>query len=148
MCSAVYSEDGLLYPAKIQEIYGDDSMDYSERKCRIQYLDYLNEEDKYLNELYEYNEEDYAVGNNEEQATESKTNETKTTSVKAPTNTFSSGLQIPPPPPPPMLSSLFNKSSTAEGKASLDDDALYSMLMSWYMSGYHTGYYFGKNSQK
>lgn len=35
-----------------------------------------------------------------------------------------------PPPPPPM------SSDTLE-----DDEALGSMLISWYMSGYHTGYY-------
>lgn len=38
--------------------------------------------------------------------------------------------QMIPPPPPPM------SPDTLE-----DDEALGSMLMSWYMSGYHTGYY-------
>ncbi|XP_046547646.1 survival motor neuron protein 1-like isoform X1 [Haliotis rubra] len=39
----------------------------------------------------------------------------------------------PPPPPPPLMS---------EDVVS-DDEALSSMLISWYMSGYHTGYYQG-----
>lgn len=33
------------------------------------------------------------------------------------------------PPPPPMSADM------------VDDEALGSMLISWYMSGYHTGYY-------
>ncbi|XP_055056052.2 survival motor neuron protein 1 isoform X2 [Misgurnus anguillicaudatus] len=37
-----------------------------------------------------------------------------------------------PPPPPPMSPDAFE-----------DDEALGSMLISWYMSGYHTGYYLG-----
>ncbi|XP_041643654.1 survival motor neuron protein 1 [Cheilinus undulatus] len=36
-----------------------------------------------------------------------------------------------PPPPPPL------------GPDMVDDEALGSMLISWYMSGYHTGYYLG-----
>ena len=35
-----------------------------------------------------------------------------------------------PPPPPPM--------PAAPGS---ENEAMYSMLISWYMSGYHTGYY-------
>ncbi|XP_056601613.1 survival motor neuron protein 1 [Triplophysa dalaica] len=45
---------------------------------------------------------------------------------------FPPGLPMIPPPPPPM------SSDTLE-----DDEALGSMLISWYMSGYHTGYYLG-----
>ncbi|XP_064608117.1 survival of motor neuron protein-like [Liolophura sinensis] len=38
-----------------------------------------------------------------------------------------------PPPPPPMVEDL----------GEVDNEALCSMLLSWYMSGYHTGYYQG-----
>lgn len=41
------------------------------------------------------------------------------------------------PPPPPMISDLCE-----------EDEALGSMLMSWYMSGYHTGYYLGLKQQR
>lgn len=148
LCSAVYSEDGLLYPAKIEEIYGDDSMPYDERKCRIQYLEYLNEEEKFLTELYEYNEDDYAAVYYEEDEEEPAVIKKSTESAKASktepsrASTVFSGLQMPPPPPPPpMMASLLNKA----GDVGADNDALYSMLMSWYMSGYHTGYYFGRS---
>lgn len=47
----------------------------------------------------------------------------------------SSSTAIPPPPPSPF----FMRSGQEEN--SPEEDALASMLMSWYMSGYHTGYY-------
>merc|ERR1712127_517302 len=34
LCTAVYSEDGLIYPATIQEIYNDDKVASEARKCR------------------------------------------------------------------------------------------------------------------
>ena len=44
------------------------------------------------------------------------------------------GLSILPsfPPPPPLVNDDLSES---------ENEALCSMLMSWYMSGYHTGYY-------
>jgi len=125
----VYSEDGLVYPAIIQEIYEDDG----EKKCRIQYVDYLNEEDKYLSELMEYNENEFL----EEQEEESKQAEDKgEKKPKAVIGEFP-GLAIPPPPPPPMFTST----------RATNEDSLYSMLLAWYMSGYQTGYYFAKNGK-
>lgn len=48
---------------------------------------------------------------------------------------FPSSISNPPPPLPfEMLSPNENVSK---------EDALNSMLLSWYMNGYHTGYYFG-----
>ena len=47
-----------------------------------------------------------------------------------------SSSSIPPPPPSPFFMDTGNDSL-----ASSEEDALASMLMSWYMSGYHTGYY-------
>lgn len=112
----------------------------------------MNEEEKYLHELLEYNEADYFTGEEieEDLVTTSCKKELKDNNMKQ-KNTegekkFSpfGELSIPPPPPPPMLGSFLNKS--ADG-VSPDNDALYSMLLSWYMSGYHTGYYFGKTQK-
>ncbi len=135
LCTAVYSEDGLVYPATIQEIYEDDCDDNGEKKCRIQYVDYLNEEDKYLSELMEYNENEFL----EEQEEESKQAEDKgEKKPKAVIGEFP-GLAIPPPPPPPMF--------TSASTGAANEDSLYSMLLAWYMSGYQTGYYFAKNGK-
>ncbi len=132
----MYSEDGLIYPATIQEIYDDNENESSDKKCRIQYLDYLNEEEKYLSELMEYNEADYLETQEEEFVVNDlkkiQKNEKK---FEKATGEFS-GLAIPPPPPPPILN-----------LPGLNEDPLYSMLLSWYMSGYQTGYYFAKNQK-
>lgn len=45
---------------------------------------------------------------------------------------------IPPPPPPPL----------PHGGVPSSEEALASMLMSWYMTGYHTGYYQGLQESK
>ncbi|XP_002733221.2 survival motor neuron protein-like [Saccoglossus kowalevskii] len=47
--------------------------------------------------------------------------------------------RIPPIPPPPPI--------TQDATAG-DEDALFSMLISWYMSGYHTGYYQGLKASR
>jgi survival motor neuron protein len=119
---AIYKEDGLLYKAEIIKIF--------DSKCLIKYLYYLNEEEKFLDELYEVNEE-------EKEQIDQK-NQSKSTEIKSISNNKSSykSLSIPPPPPPP---GLFDPNTLGNNK----DDELYTMLMSWYMSGYHTGYYFG-----
>ncbi|CAE1228542.1 SMN [Acanthosepion pharaonis] len=55
-----------------------------------------------------------------------------------PPSTSPMGLPLIPPPPPPTNNEAMNS-----------NEALCSMLMSWYMSGYHTGYYQGlSHSQK
>lgn len=119
---AIYKEDGLLYKAEIIKIF--------DSKCLIKYLYYLNEEEKFLDELYEVNEE-------EKEQIDQK-NQSKSTEIKSISNNKSSykSLSIPPPPPPP---GLFDPNTLGNNK----DEELYTMLMSWYMSGYHTGYYFG-----
>lgn len=119
LCMAIYSEDGLAYPANILNI-GEDN------KCTVRYLHYLNEEEKSLDELYEnveeVVEEDYKIN----ELTKNITN--KETNIRPP-------MGFLPPPPPIPLPSLDSKVS--------EDDALHSMLISWYMSGYHTGFYYG-----
>lgn len=50
---AVYSEDGLLYPANIIKIIDGDE---ERQKCIVKYLYYFNEEEQFLDELYEYND--------------------------------------------------------------------------------------------
>ena len=118
LCMAIYSEDGLAYPANILSI-GEDN------KCTVRYLHYLNEEEKSLDELYENVEEDDKIN----ELTENTTN--KETNIRPP-------MSFLPPPPPIPLPSLDSKVS--------EDDALHSMLISWYMSGYHTGFYYGLKS--
>ena len=116
LCMAIYSEDGLAYPANILSI-GEDN------KCTVRYLHYLNEEEKSLDELYENVEE---VVEEINKLTENTTN--KETNIRPP-------MGFLPPPPPIPLPSLDSKVT--------QDDALHSMLISWYMSGYHTGFYYG-----
>lgn len=110
LCMAIFSEDGLVYPANIIRIDAD--------KCRVRYLHYLNEEDKQLDELFENSSE--------------KVEECKRESAFSKPAMF---LHPPPPMPIPTVPSL-NSNVT-------EDEALHSMLISWYMSGYHTGFYYG-----
>lgn len=139
LCMAVYSRDGLVYPAKIIKINAaNDSDDEAQKrtKCTVQYLYYLNEEQKYLDELYLYVDSDRTDDKCKNSTTTETTNEPKKTNVSFnPLKNF-----IPPPPMPAMMDM---KSLTGN-----QDDALYSMLISWYMSGFHTGYYMAlKNDQ-
>ena len=53
LCMAIFAEDGLIYPAKIVRIFTDKE---NKEKCIVRYLYYLNEEEKYLDELFEYEE--------------------------------------------------------------------------------------------
>lgn len=121
----------------------------------IQYLEYLNEEEKYLSELMEYNPADFEGLSNEATTETAPVIETTSKKSKDPLETRKytknvdshrfEGFSIPPPPPPPMISTLMNNSKN--DKSVTTDEALHSMLLSWYMSGYHTGYYIGQ-SQK
>ena len=112
----------------------------------IQYLEYLNEEEKCLGELIEYNPADFQTSASEVEAipvteVKSKKSNGYQKQENFDSHTFEK-LSIPPPPPPPMIDS-FMKDFKNVGT----DEALHSMLLSWYMSGYHTGYYMAK-SQK
>lgn len=119
---AIYTQDGLVYPANIINIDGN--------KCTIRYLHYLNEEDKQLDELFEHSEGEKI------EKIESKSQ------YHAQKQPFSSSVFLPPPPPMPI--------PTVPGASSnvTEDEALHSMLISWYMSGYHTGFYYGLKSSR
>uniref|UniRef100_A0A8C9BI21 Survival of motor neuron 2, centromeric n=1 Tax=Phocoena sinus TaxID=42100 RepID=A0A8C9BI21_PHOSS len=157
-CTAIWSEDGCVYPATIA------SIDFKRETCVVIYTGYGNREEQNLSDLLSTTSE---VANNIEQNAQENENESqistdesenssrspvnKPNSIKSKAAPWNSFLPPPPhmpgsclgpgkiiPPPPPMCPD------------SLDDaDALGSMLISWYMSGYHTGYYMGfKQSQK
>ncbi|XP_023585315.1 survival motor neuron protein isoform X2 [Trichechus manatus latirostris] len=161
-CSAIWSEDGCVYPATIA------SVDFKRETCVVVYTGYGNREEQNLSDLLlstfggvsngDQNAQENAQENeNESQiSTDESENSSRSPGNKpnnlkskaAPWNSF-----LPPPPPMPGL-------GVGPGKIipppppicpdSLDDaDALGSMLISWYMSGYHTGYYMGfRQNQK
>ncbi|XP_012871355.1 PREDICTED: survival motor neuron protein-like isoform X2 [Dipodomys ordii] len=156
-CSAIWSEDGCIYPATIA------SVDLKRGTCVVVYTGYGNREEQSLSDLLsptsevannteqdaQENEHDSQVSTDESESSRSpgsKLNNNK--SKAAPWNSF-------PPPPPPMPGSGLGPGKIIPPPPpicpdSLDDsDALGSMLISWYMSGYHTGYYMGfRQNQK
>uniref|UniRef100_A0A2I3N584 Survival motor neuron protein n=2 Tax=Cercopithecinae TaxID=9528 RepID=A0A2I3N584_PAPAN len=156
-CSAIWSEDGCIYPATIA------SVDFKRETCVVVYTGYGNREEQNLSDLLSPISE---VANNIEQNAQENENESqvstdesensrspgsKSDNIKSKSAPWNSFLPPPPPMPGPRL---------GPGKIipppppicpdSLDDaDALGSMLISWYMSGYHTGYYMGfRQNQK
>ncbi|XP_075397263.1 survival motor neuron protein-like isoform X2 [Tenrec ecaudatus] len=157
-CSAIWSEDGCIYPAVIT------SIDQKREACVVVYTGYGNREEQHLSDLLlptfggvhnvdqnaQENENESQISTDEsESSSRSLGNKPNAKSKAAPWSSF-----LPPPPPMPAASGL------GPGKIipppppicpdSLDDaDALGSMLISWYMSGYHTGYYMGvRQNQK
>lgn len=114
----------------------------------VRYLYYLNEEEHYLSQLTEYEgpqekeSSNKKIENSKKSPVKTKKNQEKKTTIQLNPNQplFP---PIPPPPLPIQLSNLLNTSNQNEREVISKEDALHSMLMSWYMSGYHTGYYFG-----
>lgn len=129
LCNAIYSEDGLLYKAEIITIFSDKDV----KKCIVRYLYYLNEEEKFLTDLYEANE---PVQETNEPIKQKKSQTSKIQNILP-----FKGISIPPPPPPSLSS--FQNLKQSNTSADQNEEELHTMLMSWYMSGYHTGYYFG-----
>ena len=163
-CFAVYSADGLIYEATIIKILDEESR----IKCTIQYLHYLNEEDKYVDELYDHKKdienvvieeskihlEETSKGNKSVkiEPSQSKNSNDKfkrnlSSKITELTDFKKISLSMPPPPPPPAAVFKLFKSQNDNEQVN-EEDALYTMLMSWYMSGYHTGYYFGSIKNK
>ncbi|XP_013365040.1 PREDICTED: survival motor neuron protein isoform X2 [Chinchilla lanigera] len=157
-CSAVWSEDGCVYPATIA------SIDSKRETCVVLYTGYGNREEQNLSDLLspsseaastveqnaQENENESQVSTDESENS-SKSPGSKPGTVRSKAMPWSSFFPPPPPvpgsgsgpgkvipPPPPICPDSFD-----------DADALGSMLMSWYMSGYHTGYYMGfRQNQK
>jgi hypothetical protein len=147
---AVFTEDGLLYPAEIIKIF--------ENKCVIRYLYYLNEEEKYLDDLIDYDdeEENDDLDMVEEECVKPKDNQKKSLNMNQKNsnleekfknvNLSDSAKQPPPPPPPPFYPPLLPIPPpllTTNNSNENVNQSLHSMLMSWYMAGYHTGYHYG-----
>jgi survival motor neuron protein len=144
---AVFSEDGLLYPAEIIKIY-------EKNKCLVRYLYYLNEEEKNLDDLIEYdeNEIENLDENEENNKHENKTskNDQKNSSKckqkkvnleeKFKNVNLSDSIE---PPPLPFFPPLLSPPPTSNNLNENINQSLHSMLMSWYMAGYHTGFYHG-----
>ncbi|XP_038180011.1 survival motor neuron protein isoform X2 [Arvicola amphibius] len=152
-CSAIWSEDGRIYPATIS------SIDFKKETCVVVYTGYGNREEQNLSDLLSPTCE---VANNTGQNTQENESPASTDDSENSSRSLRSKPQskskaapwasfIPPPPmpgsglgpgkvipPPPPLSP----------DCLEDTDALGSMLISWYMSGYHTGYYMGFKQHK
>uniref|UniRef100_A0A8C5YQ01 Survival motor neuron protein n=1 Tax=Marmota marmota marmota TaxID=9994 RepID=A0A8C5YQ01_MARMA len=162
-CSAIWSEDGCIYPATIA------SVDFKRETCIVIYTGYGNREEQNLSDLLSPTSE---VANNIEQNTQENENESQVSTDESENSSRSPGnkpnnikSKATPwdcflPPPPPMPGSGLGPGKLSWYSAFLiipppppicpdsdDADALGSMLISWYMSGYHTGYYMVSNGQ-
>ncbi|XP_069483624.1 survival motor neuron protein-like isoform X1 [Ambystoma mexicanum] len=171
-CSAVWSEDGSVYPASIV------SIDPKRGTCIVVYTGYGNREEQNLSDLLPPSNSD-----TEDTKPDSKENEVDTpysTDESEPSSRCAAskppsravpktaawnshfpqfplpGLgrpgtkvsEAPPflsgwPPPFPSGPPMIPPPPPMGPDSSEDDEALGSMLIAWYMSGYHTGYYLG-----
>lgn len=134
VCLAPYIEDGNHYEARIR------SVTQSGENCVVEYIGYEEKAEVTMSELLPLiaSDVDASVDTSSVVEDEQGTSIPIFPGVMAHgTQARSSLSQIPvlPPPPPP------NWLETHGGKPPSDQEALSSMLMSWYMSGYHTGYY-------
>jgi survival motor neuron protein len=134
LCMAIYSDDGLVYPAKVINVSYDESK--QKLKCTVKYLYYLNEEEKYMDELFDYQSD----AEPKQSSSESAQQQEIKTQLKPTACEFHTEFNIPPPPLPLSIKSMLSGKSLVS-----NEEALHSMLMSWYMSGYHTGFYLGLN---
>jgi survival motor neuron protein len=137
LCMTIFSDDGLVYPAKVARIFFDEAK--KKQKCIVKYLYYLNEEEKFMDELFDYqsSDEEAKASTGTGQQKEKRQQQSKPSACE-----FHTEFNIPPPPLPLSIKSMLS------GKKSdlvSSEEALHSMLMSWYMSGYHTGFYLGLN---
>jgi len=134
-CLSKYSEDGLWYEAEIITI------DRTNNQCTVRYSEYENEEDVNLGMLQKVPEtsmddEDSSHSEREEMAEmglESEEASQWQAVAGQAVHTRKTVPLMPPPVPPHLLSQ--------RDAMPAEDEAMASMLMSWYTSGYHTGYY-------
>ncbi|XP_053420084.1 survival motor neuron protein-like [Nycticebus coucang] len=156
-CSAIWSEDGCVYPATIAWV------DFKRETYVVVYTRCGNGEEQNLSDLLsptsevtnniernaQENENESQVSTDESENSRSPGN--KSNNIKSKTTPWNSFL----PPPPPMPGSGLGPPPIIPPPPhicpdSLDDtDALGSTLISWYMSSYHTGYSMGfRQNQK
>ncbi|XP_039984074.1 survival motor neuron protein-like isoform X4 [Xiphias gladius] len=143
-CRAVYSEDGLVYPAVVLWVKG--------QRCRVRFDDYNNEEEQDVSSLLNPDELhgpsraankgsswrssstssnfDRRRGRREENQGERGV-ERRSAWRDAQQNFSWDPLSFIPPPPPLW--------SSSGGSAGVDDTS--NLLMLWYMCGFHTGSY-------
>lgn len=156
ICRCTYSVDGQVYEAKIKSIDHD--------TCIIRYTGYGNEEEVFLSDLLpsegrEARRQQQEQARREQAVHSASPRQDYGASAEAQSRHSIHGaygeppytnytvppvdpprchwppfMRAPFPPPPPPISpkDLMN-----------NEEALASMLMSWYMTGYHTGYYQG-----
>uniref|UniRef100_A0A3B4ZDM1 Survival motor neuron protein 1-like n=1 Tax=Stegastes partitus TaxID=144197 RepID=A0A3B4ZDM1_9TELE len=161
-CCAYWSEDSQLYPATIS------SIDERRGTCIVVYSGYGNEEEQkledLLSEISEGDEESNTKVNEAESSTEESDRSTtpnqhkyqphskgqRPKTPREPPPVWATGFPPCPPGPPPMHTfrqvrkdSLMIPPPPPMSPDMVDDEALGSVLLSWYMSGYHTGYYLG-----
>ncbi|XP_073507505.1 uncharacterized protein [Phyllobates terribilis] len=133
-CSAVWSEDGCVYPATVK------SIDRETGTCVVQYDGYGNTERHQLDEIV-------SVGSSGDSTPPVKQGcfwppppPPVRAHLPAWHNWPPSAPLPPPPPPPPFFSTEWEDYDEEEQE---DEDVLACMLMAWYMTGYHTGFYKG-----
>ncbi|XP_063770503.1 survival of motor neuron protein-like isoform X3 [Pseudophryne corroboree] len=133
-CSAVWSEDGCVYPATVK------SIDKETGTCVVQYDGYGNTERHQLDEIVSVG----SSGDSTPPAGKGCFWPPPPPPVRAHLpawhNWPPSAPLPPPPPPPPFFSTEWEDYDEEEQE---DEDVLACMLMAWYMTGYHTGFYKG-----
>ncbi|XP_067168915.1 survival motor neuron protein 1-like isoform X2 [Apteryx mantelli] len=147
-CRAVWSGDGLLYPATVR------ALDVAAGTCLVEFDGYGNEEEQALADLLPpCAAAAAATGNPGARGVEEGPRgeprrprappswelppgrrRKSSKGERAPCSPWPPEL-VPPPWPPAPLCALQEEEEEVE--------ALAAMLMSWYMSGYHTGFYMG-----
>ncbi|KAK2706888.1 survival motor neuron protein 1-like [Artemia franciscana] len=169
-CTALYSEDGLLYEAEISYI------DEVAGTCIVKFVGYENEEEVSLKslmrsggtrardrQLKDSEEEKRALAVAEDDESDSSSMQTEPTERPS-TPTASSRAERSRQQEPAFMEANGNSASfqeyyhqvsgqvppplppplallNTEGLAGDEADAMSAMVMSWYMAGYHTGYY-------
>uniref|UniRef100_UPI003AAF386C uncharacterized protein n=1 Tax=Centroberyx gerrardi TaxID=166262 RepID=UPI003AAF386C len=163
-CRAVYSEDGLVYPAVLVWVRGE--------RCTVRFDSYNNEEEldlidllapdelngpsraasarvkerpSYLNKA-EKDPGDNRRGNFQRDGAEKPASSLFSLFPPVPPPPPTPGSAefvsfVPPPPPPPPL-------WASGGRSDVDTATLSAMLMSWYMCGFHTGSYMAQQQSR
>jgi len=114
------------------------AIDRSNNQCTVRYTDYENEEEVNLGMLEKIPD----TSMDEEESSHSERDETaefgeEASQSQAVSNRGIRNLNTVPMLPPPVPPHLLRQ----HGGIPEEDEAMASMLMSWYTSGYHTGYY-------